>query len=139
MDHSEFLHFDLTGKIIGAVHRVHGKLGAGFPREFYVNALAHELTQKQFRISRGHPIALSYEDTVVGEWCADLVVDETVIIVITAEKILNGVSELTLLNVLRASQFEVGVVVNFGEKLQFRRKVHSKGTRVRRAQSGSAS
>jgi GxxExxY protein len=137
MDQPEFLHFDLTGKIIGAVHRVYGKLGAGFPGEFYANALSHELTQNHSRVSRRHPIALSYEDTIVGEWCADLLVDERVIIVITAQKSLEASSESTLLNVLRASEFEVGVVVNFGEKLEFRRKVHSKGTRVRRVESGS--
>ena len=135
MEQSEFLHFDVTSKIIGASYRVHGKLGAGFPHDFYENALSHELAQKDSRVSRRHPVVLSYEDAVIGEWCADLLVDETVIIMVAAEKSLNGALETTLLNVLKASEFEVGVVVNFGEKLEFRRKVHSNGVPVRRMKS----
>jgi GxxExxY protein len=125
MEQAGFLHFDITGKIIGAIHRVYGKLGAGFPREFYENALTHELTRKHSRVARHHPVALSYDDTVVGEWHADLLVDERVIILITADKTLDALLEARLLNVLKASEFEVGVVVNFGDKLEFRRKVHS--------------
>ena len=136
MEKSEFLHFDVTGKIIGAIHRVYGKLGSGFPREFYENALAHELTTKESRVSRRHQIALTYDDTVVGEWCADLLVDENVIIIVAAEKRLDSALESTLLNVLKASEFEVGVVVNFGEKIEFRRKVYSNGLRVRKLSPG---
>lgn len=136
MEQSEFLHFDVTSKIIGASYRVYGALGAGFPREFYEKALTHELTQNDSQVSRHHPVVLSYDDAVIGEWCADLLVDGTVIIIIAAEKSFNAALETTLLNVLRASQFEVGVAVNFGEKLEFRRKVHSNGVAVRRMKSG---
>jgi GxxExxY protein len=136
MEQSEFLHFDVTSKIIGASYRVHGKLGTGFPRDFYENALSHELTQQDSRVSRHHPVVLSYEDVAVGEWFADLLVNESVIIIVAADKSFNAALEATLLKVLKASEFEVGVVVNFGEKLEFRRKVHSNGAGVRRAKSG---
>jgi GxxExxY protein len=136
MIQSEFLHFDVTSKVIGASYRVHCKLGAGFPRDLYENALTQELIQRDSRVSRCHPVALSYDNAVIGEWCADLLIDDRVIIVVTAEKSFNTAQETTLLNVLRASAFEVGVVVNFGEKLDFRRKVHSKCVPARRRKSG---
>ena len=136
MEQSEFLHFDITGKIIGALHRVHGKLGAGFPRELYESALTHELTLQQSQVSRHHLVALSYDNFVVGEWCADLLVDRSVIIVVTADKSLDAGLESTLLSILKASEFEVGVVVNFGQKLEFRRKVHSNNIGIRQAHSG---
>ena len=133
MEQTQFLHFDVTGKIIGAVHRVYGKLGAGFPREFYQNALTHELT-KDARVSSNHPVVMSYDAAVLGEWKADLLVDEKVIVIIAAEENLNGGLEVMLLNVLKASEFEVGVVVNFGKKLEFRRRVHSHGVGVHQTQ-----
>ena len=134
MDQSEFLHFDVTGKIIGALYRVYGKLGAGFPREFYQNALTHELT-KDAQVASHYPVVMSYESAIVGEWRADLVVDHKVIVTIAADERLNSGLETTLLNVLKASEFEVGVVVNFGKKLEFRRRVHSHGAGVRRTQA----
>ena len=135
MDQSEFLHFDVTGKIIGAVYRVYGKLGAGFPREFYQHALTHELT-KDTPVSQDHPVVMSYESKIVGEWRADLLVDHKVIVTIAAAENLDSALEATLLNVLKASEFEVGVVVNFGRKLEFRRRVHSNGAGVRRTHAG---
>jgi GxxExxY protein len=136
MDQSEFLHFGVTGKVIGALHRVFSKLGAGLPRDFYQNALAHDLTQNSSQVSPGHPVAVRYEQAAVGEWLADLLVDERVIIVITAEKHFDSSAETRLLNVLRASEFEVGIIANFGDKLEFRRKVCSNSTEDRKARSG---
>jgi hypothetical protein len=75
MDQPEFLHFDVTGKIIGAVHRVYEELGSGFPRDFYQNALTRALVQNNSDFSAGHPIAVSYDNAVVGEWRANLLVE----------------------------------------------------------------
>ena len=136
MDQSEFLHFDVTGKVIAALRRVYGKLGAGLPGDFYKNAIAHELTQNNSQVSLSHPVAVTYDDAVVGEWRADLLVDERVIVVVTSEKQFDALSETRLLNVLKASEFEVGIIVNFGDKLEFRRKVCSNNHEARRAQSG---
>src|SRR5689334_9822810 len=119
MDQSEFLHFDVTGKVINAIHRVYSKLGAGLPCEFYRNALTLDLSHNDSRVSQSYPIALSYNDAVIGEWCADLLVDGSVIIIVTADKAFDSVTETKLLNVLKSSEFEVGVVVNFGNKLEF--------------------
>ena len=130
MGHSEFLHFDITEKIIGAVHRVYGKLGTGFPREFYQTALTHELTQKKSSVARNRPVVMRYNDAVIGEWLADLVVDATVIVVVTADESLDSRGETVLLKVLKASEFEVAVAVNFGQKLEVRRKVHSNSNKV---------
>jgi len=136
MDQSEFLHFDVTGKVITAVHRVYSKLGAGLPRDFYQNALTHELAQNNSKFSQGHPISVSYDAAVIGEWRADLLVDDCVIVVLTAEREFDPLLESTLLNVLKASDFEVGVAVNFGDKLEFRRKVCGNRTKLRKLQSG---
>ena len=127
------LHGGLTYRIIGAAHRVYEKLGAGFSREIYENALAYELTERNSRVLRSYPIAVKYGEAVVGEWRADLLVDESVIIVITADRTLDGVRETTLLSVLKCSKFEVGVVVNFGESVEVRRKVCGKPERIRSA------
>ena len=136
MDQPEFLHFDVTGKVIGAFHRVYSKLGAGLPRDFYQNAVAHDLTRNDSQVLLGHAIAVTYDDAVVGEWRADLLVDERVIVVVTSEKQFDALAETRLLNVLKASQFEVGIIVNFGDKLEFRRKVCSNNTEARKTRDG---
>ena len=82
------------------------------------------------RVSRNHPITLSYEDLVGGDCCANLVVDECVVIIAPADKTLDAVVEMSLLRVWKSSEFEVGVLVNFGEKLEFRREVHTKCIRA---------
>ena len=135
MDQSEFLHFDVTGRVIGAFHRVYGKLGAGLPRDFYQNALAHDLTQNNSQVSLNHPVAINYEEAVVGEWRADLLVDERVIIVVTSGNHFDPSTETQLLNILKASEFEVGIIVNFGDKLEFRRKVCSNNSETRSLRS----
>src|ERR1700752_537124 len=98
MDQSEFLHFDVTRKVIGAVHRVYGKLGAGSPRDIYQNALAHDLTQNNSQVSLGHPVAVTYDNAVVGNWHVDLLVDERVIVVLTSETQFDPLAETRLLN-----------------------------------------
>jgi GxxExxY protein len=113
MDQSDFLHFDITGKVIGALQRVYGKLGAGLPRDFYQNALTHDLTQNNSQVSQSHPIDVSYDDAVVGELRADLLVDELVMILIASYK-----------------------PFNFGDKLDFRRKICSNGNKARKMRSG---
>src|SRR5437870_4736496 len=119
MDQSEFLHFDVTGKVIGALNRVYSKLGAGLPRDLYQSAVARELANNESEVALSHPVTVSYDDAVVSEWLADLLVDRRVIVVVTSETRMDPAAETRLLNVLKASEFEVGIIANFGDKLEF--------------------
>ncbi len=124
---------DLTGKIIGCAMKVHNKLGFGFVESVYENALAHELRKAQFKVEQQLPIKVYYDGIIVGDFVADLVVNDEVIIELKAVEHLNAIHEVQLVNYLNATARETGLLINFGARsLDFKRK-------FRRPRSESAS
>ena len=119
-------HEDLTGKIIEAAYKVHNTLGFGFLENVYQNALSIELgrTGLQFDIEKA--ILVYYEKSLVGEYKADILVDEKVILELKAVKELNSAHETQLVNYLKATGLEVGLLINFGKSVEVRRKVLDK-------------
>jgi GxxExxY protein len=121
---SEFLHGDLTEKIIGAAFEVHGVLGYGFLEKVYENALLAELSKRGLRAEAQMPIKVKYKDIIVGDYVADLLVEGKVIVEIKTEAEYNKMHEAQLLNYLRATGIKVGLLINFGrKKCEFRRLV----------------
>lgn len=120
-----FKHTELTDKIIKAFYKVYNQLGYGFLEKVYVNALRYELGLELMAVEKGKPINVYYREFNVGEYFADLVVNDVVILEIKSIEELHVAQENQLLNYLKATNIEVGLLLNFGKKPQVKRKVYS--------------
>ena len=120
------LHKDLTDLIIQAFYKVYNELGYGFLEKVYENALIIELKKIGLPIEQQVKIKVFYDETQVGFYLADLLVESSVIVEIKAAESLGYEHECQLINYLKASNVEVGLLLNFGKKPTFKRKVFSK-------------
>ena len=117
------LHNDTTDKIIRAYYNVYNKLGYGFLEKVYENAMMIELTKMGVPCEKQVPIDVYYEDERVGKYFADLLVNNQVIVELKAASTLLNEHEAQLLNYLKATEIEVGLLLNFGIKPQIARKL----------------
>jgi GxxExxY protein len=113
----------LTRQIIGAFFRVYNRLGYGFLEKVYERALAIELRERGLRVACQKPVKVCYGVRMVGDYFADLVVEDSVIVELKAAEALHPAHEAQLVNYLRATEIEVGLLLNFGTKPQFSRKL----------------
>ena len=118
-----YKHQNITSQIINASHTVHNTLGYGFLEKVYHNALVIELRKKNLVVEPEKQFEVNYEDKNVGQFFADIVVDNKVIVEIKAADKYNSLFEAQLLNYLKASGLEVGLIVNFGRSVQVKRMV----------------
>jgi len=114
---------DVTDTILGAFFKVYNTLGYGFTEKVYENALAIELRKAGLNVEQQKGIIVYFEGQVVGEYAADVIVGETVLLELKAARNLVEEHEAQLLNYLKATTFEVGLLLNFGPKPEHRRKV----------------
>ena len=113
---------DLTEKIIGCAYTVSNTLGAGFLEKVYENALAVELTKNGLDISVQHPIRIEYRGKVVGDYYADIFVENNVVVELKAVSELTDIHQAQLMNYLRATKVRTGLLLNFGKpKVQVKR------------------
>ncbi len=121
----QLLHQELTEKIIKAFFEVHHVLGYGFLEKVYKNALFYELTSYGLKCEKEKRINVFYKDVITGEYFADIVVENKVILELkVGDKILPEY-EYQLMNYLRASEIEVGYVLLFGQKAFYDRKIYT--------------
>lgn len=113
---------DLTGIIIGCAYRVHNTLGAGFLERVYENALRIELAGRDLKVIQQAPISVIYAGQVVGDYYADLWVEDRVIVEIKAVQALAKAHEVQLVNYLTATGVDTGLLLNFGASVQVKRK-----------------
>jgi GxxExxY protein len=112
----------ITEKIIGCVYKVSNILGSGFLEKVYENALALELRKNGLKVKQQHGIQVRYDGVVVGEFAADLLVEDKVIIELKATKALDDIHMAQGLNYLKATDLSVCLLVNFGKpKAEIRR------------------
>jgi GxxExxY protein len=121
-DNGNFKHVQLTDQIIKAFYTVYNKLGYGFLEKVYVNALMIELAKLGINAKAQQPLRVLYDDVTVGEYFADIVADDLIIVEAKAAKALSLDHEAQLLNYLKATRCEVGLILNFGPKAEFKRK-----------------
>ena len=114
-----FKHGEMTGEIIQAFYAVYNRLGYGFLEKVYENALACELRTRGFQVEQQTPINVFYNGVVVGEYFADLLIEGCVIVELKAVEALN---DAQLINYLKATKIEVGLLLNFGPKPETKRK-----------------
>ena len=104
---------ELIQKVNGATFKVNKVLGAGFLEKVYENALLVELRNMGLNTKAQVPTAVHYEGEVVGEYFADIVVEDKVVLALKAVEYFEKIHEAQLLNYLNASQYDVGLLVNF--------------------------
>ncbi|WP_198246314.1 GxxExxY protein [methane-oxidizing endosymbiont of Gigantopelta aegis] len=104
----------ISEKIIGYAFNVSNTLGAGFLEKVYQNALHLELLDAGFQVEKEKSITISYKGKVIGEYFADLLVNQQVIIEIKAVQSLNERHQAQLLNYLKATGLHLGILINFG-------------------------
>ncbi len=113
----------LTRKIIGAALEVRHSLGGGFLEKLYENALAIELRAAGLVAEQQKPITVHYKGQVIGQYAADIVVENKVIVELKCVDVFTDVHGAQMLNYLRATGLEVGLLINFGHKVEWKRYV----------------
>ena len=118
---TNFKHSELTEIIIQTFHEVYRELGYGFAEVVYRNSLQVALLQKGLEAKTEVPISVRFRGAVVGDFKADLVVNKCVLLELKAADGIVAAHEAQLLNYLRTTSLEVGLILNFGPKPQVRR------------------
>ena len=118
-----YLHKELTDKIIRCFYNVYSELGFGFLENVYQNALYFELMSNQFKVETQKAIEVYYQNRFVGTYRADLLVNDSIILELKAVEYLIEEHELQLINYLKATNIEIGLLLNFGKKPEIRRKI----------------
>jgi GxxExxY protein len=116
-------HEELTEKIIKAFYKVYNTLGYGFLEKVYENALYIELTEMGFSVQKQKKHNVYYFGHIVGDYCADLLVNELIVLELKANECMVEANENQLINYLKATMLEVGLLLNFGRKPEVRRKI----------------
>ena len=120
-------HGEITRSIIGAAFEVYGILGYGFLEKVYQKAMQVEFAQRGLQVELEYPIEVTFKESIVGTYYADLFVERKVIVELKVAKEYNPRDEAQLLNELKATGVEVGLLVNFGaKKVDFKRIIFSK-------------
>ena len=123
MNDKNLIHSDLTDEIIGCAYDVYNGLGQGFLEKVYENAFAIKLRKAGLKVEQQSPVKVYFEDELVGEYFADLLIDDKVILELKAVTELSKVHEVQLVNYLKATGIRVGLLINFGEKIKIIRRV----------------
>ena len=118
-----FLHKELTQKIIKAYYAVYNTLGYGFLERVYENAMLIELEEMGISAIQQKSIAVHYRGRIVGDYFSDIIVENKVILELKAASMLIEEHEIQLMNYLKATDIEVGLLLNFGKEPEFSRKL----------------
>jgi GxxExxY protein len=123
----ELLHKDLTGKILGAMMEVHRELGCGFLEAIYQEAVEHELKLRQINFIRQKPHRVAYKDIILRHpYVPDLIIEGKVVVDLKAIREIGTIEEAQMINYLKITNLEVGLIVNCGGKsLEWKRLVLS--------------
>ena len=116
----------ISERIINAAYKVSNSLGAGFLEKVYENALAHQLIKDGMRIEQQKPIKVYYDNIVVGDYFADLIVEGSVIVELKAAKNIEDIHLAQCLNYLKATGLKLGLIINFGKpRVEIKRVVNN--------------
>jgi len=116
-----YKHADITEKIIGVFYDVYNELGHGFLESVYKHAMLLALSEAGLNAETEKAITVKFRDHTIGDFRADIIVENKVILELKAGKALDASHEAQLLNYLRATELEVGLLLNFGPKAEIKR------------------
>ena len=131
-DFMELLHKDITDSILKTFYEVYNELGYGFLEKVYHNALYIELKNKGLNVVSQKQIDVFYKGLKVGEYYADLIIENKVILELKAAEYVVEEFEIQLINYLRGTDCEVGLLLNFGKKPEFKRKIFENNRKIRK-------
>lgn len=129
-------HRDLTEKIIGVFYEVYNELGHGFIESVYEKALEVALTSKRITVLRQIEVPVWFRGQKIGDFTADMLVEKSVLLELKAGRALVAAHEAQLLNYLRATEIEVGMLFSFGLKPEFKRLAYDNARKQRGAHPG---
>jgi GxxExxY protein len=128
------LHNELTSLILKTYYEVYNELGFGFLEKVYQNALLIELKNKGLDVDSNRKIKVYYKGENVGDYYADIIVNDTIILELKATEYIIDQFENQLLNYLKGTDCEIGLLLNFGKKPEFRRKIYENKRKNRKNQ-----
>lgn len=116
---------NLTDKIIEAAFMVSNKLGCGFLEKVYENSLIIELAKRNIKVEQQKPINVYYDNTIVGEYFADLLVDDVVVVELKTVNSIENIHKAQLINYLKATNKKAGLILNFAKpRVEIKRMVN---------------
>ncbi|WP_396141819.1 GxxExxY protein [Flavobacterium sp.] len=128
------LHKNITDIILKSYYKVYNNLGYGFLEKVYENALLYELRNHGLNCEKQKPIKVYYEQIQVGEYYADIIVDECIILELKAAESIAEEHEFQLINYLKATEIEIGLLLNFGKNPEFKRKIFTNNKKISKNQ-----
>lgn len=117
----EYLYNEFTEKIISSAFEVHKTLGFGFAEKVYENALRVELENRGFSVDQQKGLTVFYKNTIVGDYIADLIINDIIIVEVKAIKSIDKAHEAQLINYLKATGIKLGLIINFGTSVNVKR------------------
>lgn len=129
-----YLHQDLTEKILKSFYLVYHELGYGFLEKVYENAMKVDLVQKGLKVENQKPICVNFQNVKVGDYYADLLVENKVIVELKAGESICKEHEYQLINYLKATDIEVGLLLNFGKVPKAKRKIFTNDIKQKRSE-----
>jgi GxxExxY protein len=133
-EYMHLLHEDLTSLILKTFYEVYNELGFGFLEKVYQNALLIELRKKGLEATPNKKIKVFYKGVNVGDYYADIIVNDTIVLELKAADYIVEEFENQLLNYLKGTDCEIGLLLNFGKKPEFRRKIYENKRKNRKNQ-----
>lgn len=124
MNGKRFMNVGLTEKIIGCCFKVYNKLGFGYLESVYEKSLLIELRKAGIKTESKKPIKVKYDDIIVGDFIADIIAENEVILELKSIRQLSKIHEMQLVNYLVSTGMDLGLLINFGEeKVEVKRKL----------------
>ena len=122
---SSLLHKKITDAVLKAYYDVYNDLGYGFLEKVYQNAMYFELKSLGYKVEAQKQIKVYFRNQLVGEYYADILIEDKIIIELKACELLMNVHVAQLMNYLKATEIEVGLLLNFGEEPEFKRIIYT--------------
>lgn len=127
---TNLLHKSITDVILKVYFEVYNELGYGFLEKVYQNAMYFELQSLGYKVEAQKQIKVYFKKQLIGEYYSDLLVEDKVIVELKATELIKNVHVAQLLNYLKATPIEVGMLLNFGEKPEFKRLIYTNERKI---------
>lgn len=129
---TNLLHKTITEDILKVYYDIYNELGCGFLEKVYQNSMYFELKSKGYKVEAQRPIKVYFKNQLVGEYYADLLIEDKVIVELKACELLMNAHVAKLMNYLKATEIEVGLLLNFGEEAEFKRIIYTNDKKYNR-------
>lgn len=127
---ANLLHKSITDTILKVYYEVYNELGYGFLEKVYQNAMYFELKSLGYKVEAQKQIKVYFKKQLIGEYYSDLLVEEKVIVELKATELLMNVHVAQIMNYLKATPIEVGMLLNFGEEPEFKRLIYTNDRKI---------